>query len=125
MKDIILTVISKIANNESQPSLDITLCVGGFLISGTIVSYETYMEHNGFTQFLEEVIQSAPKDSDAQSSETNNADAEDDLPDFVHLSNAKYFTPGGNPIPGNEGLFVRVNLESVHSFSFGKLEIAS
>lgn len=42
---------------------------------------------------------------------------------FIHLRDAKYYLPGVNPIPGNTSVYVRISLESVHGFSFGKLNI--
>ncbi len=46
----------------------------------------------------------------------------DTSPNFIHLRDAKYYVLGdNNPIPVNTGVFVRISLESIHGFSFGKL----
>ena len=113
MKDVML--ISLIALAEADPPMehDVTLLVGGFLVSGFVTSYEKYAQHHQTTAGIESAIQQAAADAPEPTEKTYN---------FIHLRDAKYYTPGAAPIPGNMGLFVRISLHSVHGFSFGKLE---
>lgn len=113
MKDVILVSLIVLAEAGNETEHDVTLIVGGFLVSGYVISYKKYLEHHGTTKSiglsLDKIIESEPSPPE----KTYN---------FIHLRDAKYFVPGNQPIPANMGIFVRIPLESVHGFSFGVLQ---
>jgi|GEM_PF-2849480 len=119
MKDAILTTLIALAETEKPAEegipleLDITLLVGGFLVSGFIISYKKYMDHHPVTHGIE----SAKEQFNAGSTETP-----EETYNYIHLRDAKFFHPGGQAIPNNQSIFVRIALDSIHGFSFGKLE---
>lgn len=113
MKDFVLVSLITLAEAESPLEHGVTLIVGGFLVSGFVVSYEKYMQHNPTTQSIETALQTViPDSADTTKNECN----------FIHLRDAKYFTPGANPIPENMGLFIRLSLDSIQGFSIGILK---
>ena len=117
MKDVILISLIALAESDKQIEQDVTLLVGGFLVSGFVISYKTYSEHNPITSNIEKVIEELKETKPIESQQDKHS------PNFIHLRDAKYYHTTGNPIPGNTGVYIRIPLSSVHGFSFGKLEI--
>lgn len=120
MKDPMLLGLILMAGQKEPLEQDVTLNVGGFLVSGYVVSYERYVKHHQTTEALDIAFEQLSKTPNPEPPELL-----DNTPNYIHLRDAKYYLPGVEPIPGNMGLFVRVPLTSVHGFSFGKLEAAS
>lgn len=118
MKDVMLLSLIAMASAEEPVEHDVTLIVGGFLVSGYVISYDKYVNHHQTTAELEEIFKELRKAPVPEGKE-----AVDNSPNFIHLRDAKYYLPGVNPIPGNMGVFVRIPLESVHGFTFGKLQV--
>lgn len=112
MKDWILLALRAFAEGEAPIEHDITLLVGGFLVSGFIISYQKYMQHHPTMATLESFRQEEDARDQEQKKEVSN---------FIHLRDAKYYVPGGAPIPGNTGVFMRISLESVQGFTLGSL----
>lgn len=70
------------------------------------------------------------KPADAQPSDTevkadDNVDDDGDSapppPSYIHLRNAKIFTPGQSAIPGNRGMLWRGRISEISGFSIGSL----
>jgi hypothetical protein len=116
MKDPILIALIVLAESEDLVEHDVTLLVGGFLVSGFVIGYEKYLQHHhttvGFGKIMEEF--------DAENPEP---EPKEKTYNFIHLRNAKYYIPGAIPIPGNVDIYVRIPLEAVQGFSFGKLAL--
>jgi hypothetical protein len=113
MKDVMLLALIAIAEAEEPIEHDVTLLVGGLLVSGFIISADKFMKHHqtstGIWNILNKMESEEPQPTDAPR-------------EYIHLRGAKYYFPGAKPIPDNTSIFVRISLESVHGFSFGKLE---
>lgn len=118
MKDIILQLAAKQVNDDPAVQTSVTLVVGGFLVSGSLCCVGDFYEHHPLTKLIQSTV-----DKTAATDESTSEPTLDDLPNYIHLKDAKYFTPSGNPIPGNQGIYVRIDLESVDGFSFGRLEV--
>ena len=123
MKDFVLEMLVRMAEEENIEH-DVTLLVGGFLVSGFVTTTDKYLQHHptlkaGWTLLQENKTTTESKQPDAAPSEIN-----EDRPDFIHLRNAKYFVPGQPAIPGNADVYCRIALNAVHGFSFGKLSAA-
>lgn len=120
MKDSILEMIVKLSESDSPLETGITLIVDGFLISGYIVSKDNYMRHYPLTSTIEDALQEAfskqsQEEEESQPNERN----------FIHLRDAKYFSPGQNPIPGDGTIYCRIPLEKVSGFNFGVLSAST
>lgn len=113
MKDIMLVALITLAEGEQSIEHDVTLLVGGFLVSGLVISYEKYLQHHPITKEIGLAIEKFNAETPEPSEKTHN---------FIHLRDAKYYFPGVKPVPENMSLFIRIPLESVHGFSLGRLE---
>ncbi|HEV7929234.1 MAG TPA: hypothetical protein VGP12_03790 [Nitrosospira sp.] len=118
MNDSLLLVVINLAEADVPVETDITLVVGGFLISGSVVSTKKYFKHNAVVTMagmIERIKNEAARqeNSQAKTVKTN----------FIHLKDARYYTPGQNPIPSNTGVFCRISLDAISGFSFGRLSV--
>jgi len=121
--------------NENGDGVSITLIMGGFLVSGSLMGGKEYFEALG-----QEMADSAKDFVDEPEhaefygkSFSQFADIYDEIdgddedkkprpaPSFIHLSNARFYVPGGNPIPGNKGVLWRGRLAQVSGFNIGIL----
>lgn len=116
MKDPLLISLIVLAEAENPIEHDVTLVVGGFLISGFITSYNNYIKCNPTAEAFEKAINIFKQNNDQ-------AHENEKEINFIHLHSAKYYVPGVNPIPSNTGIHIRIPLESVQGFSFGKFEV--
>lgn len=115
MKDGLLVSLVGIAEGEEPFEIDVTLLVGGFLVSGSIISAEKFMEnHPASRPFWKQV-----KELRGEAAQSGGAD--DVTRHFIHLRDARFYTPGEAPIPDNQGVYWRAPLESVQGFNFGLL----
>lgn len=105
----------------------LTLNVGGCLISGYLISYDEYLEAFMFGH-LKQGFDDAREQLKAQGKlEEDNEKEESSKPPrrFIHLKDARFFHPGGVPIPANEGVLWRGKLSAVDGFLYGLLEVAN
>jgi hypothetical protein len=114
--------------NSSEISFGISLTVGGFLISGNLISGKKYFDgvasemasaykdHAGASDAMKTYFSNFGKIYDNYSDEKSR-----NLPVFIHLSEAKFFHNAGAPFPGNRGVFWRGRVSCVSSFILGKL----
>jgi hypothetical protein len=111
---MIVEVSTRMADQtEGQVQAEITLNVGGFLVSGYITSARQFMLHHVLTDGLLEAAESEFKSAGMLS---------DDTFEYIHLSRAKFFVPGQPAIPGNvDGVFWRGRLSDISGFTFGVL----
>lgn len=118
MNDSLLLVVINLAEAEVPVETDVTLVVGGFLISGSVVSAKKYFMHNAVSAMagmMEQVKTEAAR--------RENNRAETIKRSYIHLKDARYYTPGQNPIPSNTGVFCRISLDAIAGFSFGRLSV--
>jgi hypothetical protein len=120
--------------NGTTTEIGITLQVGGLLVSGTLVGGDKYFE--GFGEDV-----AAAKADDKENAETHRAafaklgeqykrpegegtKQNQAPPLYIHLKNAKFYSPGAKPIPGNKGVWWRGRISEVSAFILGVLETA-
>lgn len=120
--DPILELLISMAE-DGNPA-QITLNVGGWLISGYLIGYEEYMKTFMFGQ-IQKVIDEAREQLKAEGEleESSGNDQPHKCPRFIHLKDAKFFQPGYHPIPGNEGVLWRGRLSAVDGFVYGVLQV--
>ena len=117
MKDPILLSLSVLAAKpEKHLDLYITLVVGGFLVSGHIVSYEEYSQQHHITSGIKHAFDIIEKDAGLNKLTESSCD-------FIHLRNTQFFIPGPHPIPRNMETYARFSIDSVQGFFFGSLSV--
>jgi len=121
--------------NKLPLDFGITLHVAGFLVSGNLIGGAEYF--SGFASEFSGGFAGAPELAEsfrkaiADLGETYKTDekameeVDRPLPMFIHLKNARYFNTGGNPIPGNRGVWWRGRISEVSGFTLGTLGGAS
>ena len=123
-----LQQLVEITNAESFEGVQITLQVGGLLVSGNLVSRDKYFE-DGMAKAPMSPFSTSP-DNSRWVVENFGAEAFREAEKsyvgpirtwFVHLRDAKVFHPGGAPLPGNQGIWWRGKISAVDGFFFGGL----
>jgi len=118
-RDALLTTIASFANEKIDDlKTDITLAIGGMLVSGYVASASQYYEHHVVSKAFGESLSRLIEQEISEKGE------EEGTPPtmFIHLRNARYWTPGGTAIPtSGEGIFIRVKIEDVSAFNFGSI----
>lgn len=114
MYDPLLEHLIDLAEAETPVEAEVALIVGGLLVTGHVVSEETYMAHHALTRAWLELDAEAEGESDADPSDDGGEEDEedDDFDDevaYLHLRDAQ---AGG----GKLGFF-RVALSDVSGFS--------
>ena len=111
--------------------MGITVTVGGVLVSGTLIDGATYFKEaaKGFasaTGNVPSVNEFLSQFAEAHSAMYEESEEEKlDLfaakpASYIHLKDARFFTPGGF-MPNNQGLLWRGRLAAVEGFAFGNL----
>lgn len=110
--------------NAGSMSFGITLNVGGFLVSGTLIGGKEYFEGFGedFATMIKET-DSAKKVKDAFAKNGEIYDSKEDLPpaSYIHIKEARFFNTNGTPIPSSQGVWWRGRVSNVDGFSLGSL----
>jgi hypothetical protein len=109
--------------NGTTVEIAITLHVQGLLVSGTLVSGDIYFEHFG-----EQIA--AAKADDKETAESHRAafaklaeqyNGEGTQEKYIHLKNARFHSPGANPVPTNSEVWWRGRISEVSAFFLGVL----
>ena len=129
MVDWFLQSFINLANNPSASvEMSVTLHVGGFLVSGTLVGGKKYFE--GIAQVLAAANTNMPDLAESWKSIANygniyEGSAEQNEveknPQYIHLQNASTFSTAGAPIQAGPGGWWRGRLTQISGFSFGSL----
>ncbi|MFD0726728.1 hypothetical protein [Lysobacter brunescens] len=114
MYDPLLEHLIELAEAETPVEAEVSLIVGGMLVTGHVVSEEKYMSSHALTRAYLELDAEAEGESDADASEEGDEEDEDD-DDFdddvayIHLRDAQ--------AAGGKLGFFRVALTDVSGFS--------
>jgi hypothetical protein len=112
--------------NAGGLSVGVTLCVGGTLVSGSIIGGRAYFE--SIAESAAVGARDAPEAARARAFlrgpaamyvASDAADADDEPLVYIHLAGARFFTASGRPIPGKDGLLWRGRLGAVDGFVLG------
>jgi len=115
--------------NARDVKLGITLNVSGFLISGILVSGQKYF--GGFGADLGSTFDDPDTRRGVEQAYANLGDiyttgrtgsGVTTPPNYLHLMEAKFFHIGGQPIPGNRGVWWRGRISEVSGFFLGMLD---
>lgn len=114
--------------------IPVTLHIGGFLVSGYVISGKEYFEE--FSQIAqrglpdifdeenkEKIAASFLRLGDQYESEEDTVEEAVALSryNFVHLRDAIFLHPSGDPVPADGGMLWRTKLEAVDGFTLGML----
>ncbi|HHA2418605.1 TPA: hypothetical protein ACOEBG_000847 [Stenotrophomonas maltophilia] len=108
----------------------VTLCIGGSLVSGTVVSGRKYVQ-----SILDKTIGEGVKEGPLRDALTKRfsgyldlypesntpIDESTPLPVFIHLSGAKFYSPGNSLSTPADGVIWRGLISDVSGFNFGTL----
>ncbi|CAB3675353.1 MULTISPECIES: gas vesicle accessory protein GvpU [Achromobacter] len=126
--DAFLQFLVNLVNNGSQiESIGVTLQMGGMLVSGSIVSGAEYFDSfaASFTGSLNTVDDATRATVHASLAELGDVfrvpQPADPLPNYIHLSDALFFTADGTPIAGQPTLW-RGRTSAVDGFILGRLQ---
>ena len=136
-KDTFLQEVVRFANLGL--GIGVTLVAEGALISGTLIGGKQYFESLGkavsggtATGFGDEFdVLKTLGDSFATRAlryvRPDDAGDEWELPDpaYVHLENARLYSPGGEPIPSGKGMLWRGKINAISGFSIGSFDSPS
>lgn len=120
--DEFVSAMDYMVNNSNEESdLSVTLVVQGILITGTVVSRDTYINSSDSVKDIHKFIDNSFWSSESRKKLPNKDE------DFIHLSNAHYIS-GGVFFPTKredaEGINIRVRLLDVSAFSFGEFQLS-
>lgn len=124
--DWFLQTLIKMANRGIP--MDLTLQLSGFLVSGELCTDRDYID--GFAEEFAAPLAGSDNSEEIKSSfarfrDENLPEDTDSVPNpgpaYIHLKNARFFNTGGNPIPGNRGVWWRGRLSQVGGFMIGRL----
>ena len=113
--------------NRSHFELELTLNVGGFLISGTLAGVKQYFAEVGADfagsfkerKGSEEITAAFKKIGDECACVSTAEPAES--PSYIHLKNARFYDVQGHSLQGKSGLWWRGRISEVQGFVPGTL----
>lgn len=114
MYDPLLEHIIDLAEAETPVEAEVTLIVGGILVTGHVISEDTYMTHHALTRAYLELDAEVEDESAAEGGDEGDEEDEDDEDfddesTYLHLRDAH--------APGGKLGFFRVALGDVAGFS--------
>lgn len=125
-KDWFLQFLVNLANKD-RFELDITLTVGGFLISGTLAGVRQYFDDLG--AYFASPFESARNSDEVKIAFKKIGDQcscvspteHTETPSYIHLKNARFFDAQGKSISGSAGTWWRGRISEVQGFAPGAL----
>lgn len=121
IKDSLIVTLAALANEEPEKSpTEVTLSVGGFLVSGEVISARQYCEAHSLSKNWFHTVHDQQSDGSSENVSSTESESQNDRPNMIHLGNAQFFSGAGNPIPAS-GMPVRIKIVDVHAISFGRL----
>lgn len=111
----------------TEVGVEVTLSTGGFLISGQLICAQWYFEQ--LAAQLKASSEPAPAlvkllepfNKRARTRVQQDEKGEEEfVPNFIHLKNAKFFSPGQKPLPDSgPGVLWRGRISAVDGFTWG------
>lgn len=122
MTDLQLSLASMVPPvMKGDAPLHVTLMVRGLLVTGEIVTHETYAEGDPLGKLMSEVLADLPKRLEVPEEQVEASGHHR----FIHLRNAQFIAPGAARLPSNKGSYCRIALESVDGHMFGEMRTAA
>lgn len=125
MKNSLINLVSDLMGGEEsgQNWGPVTLCIGGTIISGNVISKASFYEaaQNKRLKTMRDSIVKVAEDNGLLENEPESGEFEPE--ETLYLKDAFYIT-GNRRIPFEGGIYIAVNLESIDAFNIGALETA-
>lgn len=125
MKNSLINLVSDLMGGEEsgQNWGPVTLCIGGTIISGNVISKASFYEaaQNKRLKTMSDSIVKVAEDNGLLENEPESGEFEPE--ETLYLKDAFYIT-GNRRIPFEGGIYIAVNLESIDAFNIGALETA-
>ena len=125
MHDSLLEHVIALAEEDTPIEAEVTLIVGGMLVTGHVIGYDAYMAHHPLTKAFLEASSEDEDEADAEEDvgtdgeeADDDSDEEEDFDDegaYVHLRDAHCHAPG--QAPAGNASFYRIALSDVSGFS--------
>lgn len=133
----LVALANSVEDQGARVGIPVTLNVGGFIVSGLMISGKEYFEI--FSQIMEEGLPEALFGEEGKEGITSMYrdfgdlyGPEGDDPDpisrverynFVHLREATFLHTSGDPIPTKQGMLWRTRLRAVDGFTLGSIVV--
>jgi hypothetical protein len=106
-------------STDGRGAIEITLTIPGMLVSGCVSSQRDFLLHHPLPEKVLELYETHPLFKQIREEPSVE---EKGATEFIHLSDAHFYTPGGTLIfpSGGEGVHWRGRLDSVCGFHFGR-----
>ena len=125
--DWFLQYLVGLVDDTQELSLDVTLQVGGLLVSGHLVNEKAYFE-----AFADKIAATSVLGSEDRTKVREifvalgsgfPHEAGDRVPSqqFIHLNNARFFNTSGDPVSAAQGVLWRGHISEVKGFTMGSL----
>ena len=114
--DPLLSVIVELVEaqaDDGPKTVSITLFVGGFMVTGELITFKEYAEGTGFGKFVELLDSEQPQPPISPTARM-----------FIHLKNAQFLSGVHTPIPDGAGVYWRGRLSEVGGFCHGKMVVS-
>jgi len=110
----------------SDPRFEVVVSVGGLLYSGRICSRHEYFNHNPTLATMWEALNKPDASKETDSSASLGVGNDTSHPLSLHLAEARAYSPGQDPIPGDgPGVYWRLRLSAIDGFTLGALRTTS
>lgn len=124
--ELLITGVEGAEKNESvaeeEKHFDITLNVGGILVSGTVISRDNFIAE---VPFIKATIGRLDAQRTPEQQVAANEIVRSGRRHFIHLKDAVFFTDSGRPIPGvGGGVYWRGQLNRVDGWTIGRFEMS-
>jgi hypothetical protein len=119
--------------NEGGLKIGVTLCVGGAIVSGSLIGGRDYFE--GIAEHAAAATGDAATAERARAffrspaamyphgwGDAGEPPAEEEPLAYIHLADARFFMATGHPLPGTHGVLWRGRLAAVEGFVLGAFE---
>ncbi len=125
-KDWFLQFLVNMANKNTF-ELELTLTVGGFLISGTLSGVRRYFDDLG--EYFAGPFDSARNSEEIKATFKKIGDQctcvspseQTETPSYIHLKDARFYDAQGRSIPGRSGIWWRGRISEIQGFAPGSI----
>jgi hypothetical protein len=128
------SLVDMVNSSTSNVSFNVTLSVGGVLVSGELIGGQHYFDGFGaeFTKSFDENAAKTAKESFSKLGEIYRQGGSDETasgkagtsagPSYIHLKNARFSRTDGKPASSAKGVWWRGKLSAVDGFTLGVQE---
>jgi hypothetical protein len=104
------------APTDAPPPIQITLNIGGLIVTGTLISRRAFIQDVPLMQSTIGAWEESRSDEEKE--------AEDPGYDrhFIHMKDARFIFPNSEPVPKNHGMYWRGQLNRVDGWTVGSFQ---